>query len=260
MFRSLFIGATLVAASLGTAQAALYSGSYDLTDATAGYRGIWLNGGVVYNGTSDSTFEVLNAQFDVTGNTARLHGSTFSEKYAGGLDFDVSFTHLCTSEVSAANGNNVTVDNAACNLGSQPTGGTVSGADADGNDWDFWNWAFSVAPYELTGTGVLSGLTMDISQSPTIRSKPFRFGIAADWDNENLLGGSGWFNVHSSTYAPCIPNGSILTAVPCPVFSAASSGDFNMTAVVAVPEPPMIALLGLGLIAAGFATRRRKQS
>lgn len=254
MIKQLVTGFTLLVVTLGPSQAApLYDSTYDLMDANPGSRGIWLNnGGITVDGVSDHTFSILNATFD--GGLGNLSGSTKSNKYNGGLNFDVDLTHVCTSGVTDAGGNKVSVDNAACGLtADQPTGGAVSGAEADGNTWDFWNYD-APGMFTLTGWGVLDGLSLTISQKPGDMSKPFRFGIAADWDNETLLGGSGWFNVDSWSFnSTCLPNG-----LPCPVVhNNATAGDFNVTA--RVPEPPVVALFALGLLAAGFGAVRSKQ-
>jgi hypothetical protein len=228
------LGAALLFVSQGAVAMPVYDGTYGLGNAGNDTRGIWTNVG---------RFSVVSGSFSVTGNTAAMVGDVFSSTY-GGLTFDVGMTYRCSSSVSNAGGNSVSIDNNACGLINQPTGGAVSGSDVDGQIWDFWDWS----PSELIGYGALDGLTIDISQKPTDLSKPFRVGVGADWDDVDLLGGSGWLNLGSF-------NCAVGAACERSNFNPRSA-DFNFR-FADVPEPATLALIGLGLFGIGAARRRK---
>ncbi len=236
------LGRTVIAALVmvcgsGVVQALpTYEGSWNLSDAGALNRGIWFEGHDLY--TTDF------GTFTTTGNTAALSGNV--SQGAGGFTFNVSMNHLCSSNVTNVGGKEVSVDNNAdCGgLGYQPTGGPVTGADVDGQMWDFWNWDGTGS---LTGFGDLSGLTAIISQAPSGGTKPFRVGPGANWDDgPSVFGGSGWFS---------ISGWGCQVGVTCDSFRK-SSGDFNFT-MTSVPEPGSLALLGLGLLGLGVVRRRK---
>jgi len=232
------LGAALLFVSQGAIAIPLYNGAYDLANAGSTYnRGIWTNVG---------SFSTQSGSFSVTGSSASMVGDVFSSTY-GGLTFDIDMTYRCGSSLTNAGGNSVSIDNGGCGLENQPTGGAVSGSDVNGQTWDFWDWA----PSTLTGYGDLDGLTIDISQKPTNLSKPFRVGIGADWDDKNLLGGSGWINLGNFSCA----SGAVCESSN---FNARNADfNFRFNTVATVPEPVTAALIGLGLFGIG-AVRRRK--
>ncbi len=236
--KTALLGAVLLFVSQGAIAIPTYSGAYDLANAGSPInRGIWTNVG---------TFSTQSGSFSVTGNTASMVGDVFSSTY-GGLTFDIGMSYRCSSSLSNAGGNSVSINNGACGLGNQPTGGAVSGSDVNGQTWDFWDWA----PSTLIGYGGLDGLTINISQKPTNLSKPFRVGIGADWDDASLLGGSGWISLGNFTCASG-------TACESSNFDAASADfNFRLNTTTTVPEPVTATLIGLGLIGIG-AMRRRK--
>lgn len=221
--------------------APLYDSVYNLSNAgnTSLNRGIW---------TNNRTYSTITGTFAVAGTSAILDGEVFNSNLGGGFTFNVAMNLLCTSSVTKAGSRKVSVDNPDCNLTrDQRTGGPVSGVDANGQTWDFWNWD---SRSELTGTGVLEGLTIDIGQSPTNDSKPFRVGIGADWDDALDLGASGWIDVGTST---CVLGERCASASGFEFNRA----DFNFR-LTAVPAPAPLALLALGLGLLGLRRRLRR--
>ena len=231
--RSLFILLLAALCSPFASAMPLYDGSYALSDAGGNSnRGLWTNG---------PNFTTVSGSFDVSGVSAVLSGEVTNAGVGGGFTFSVAMDFLCSAAVSDLGGNNV--DPGCGGLPSQPTGGAVSGAEADGEIWDFWNWS---GPATLEGTGSLAGLTVDISQAPTNNSKPFRVGIAANWDDDDVLGASGWISVGNFD---CAAGAACQGGFPG--FSAA---DFNFS-FTPVPAPGILGLLALiGL--AGLRPRR----
>ncbi|NKB35977.1 MAG: hypothetical protein GKR93_02245 [Gammaproteobacteria bacterium] len=123
----------LISATQLVSAGPLYDGTYNISNAgsTVYNRGIWTNVG---------SFTTVSGTFDVTGTSAGFAGDVFRASLGaggGGLTFSVNMTHRCTSEVSNAGGNSVSIDDngaAGCNgMINQPTGGAVSGSEADGN-------------------------------------------------------------------------------------------------------------------------------
>lgn len=243
ILKTTLVAATMLAANSAMAMP-LYSGSYDLANAgNADTRGLW---------TNDGRFSTVSGSFDVTGSSAVLSGDVYRSAISGGFTFAVNMSFRCSSSVTADPNNTKKVsidDNGAtgCNgMINQPTGGAVTGADVDGNTWDFWDWSNS----QLIGYGSLDGLVIDISMAPTNDSKPYRVGIGADWDDANLLGASGWVNFDGAncdlTKACANTWGSSFSA---------TKADFNFR-YTAVSEPAILAIMGLGLL--GVAVARRK--
>ena len=220
---------------VGTVQAMpTYDGSYSLVDATSTH-GIWFNSSVGVGGSSDRTFNLTSGTFDATsGTTATLSGNSWSNSLGGGFNFSVDMTYRCTGTVLGGCGG----------LGTQPDG-QVNQANVLGNDWDFWDYTDdgnNNGEYTLTGTGNLAGVSFTISQRPSDLSKPFRFGVGADWFNDFLLGGSGWFDVVGKSGGTNVSYANI------------SRGDFNVT----VPEPSIVALFGLGFLGLGILRRKAR--
>lgn len=246
--------ATMVVA--GNASAApIYTGTYDLLDAFKSH-GVWLGDKVfIDKGKStqkkDNTFNVVSGSFNVDPSSpfdAQMVGEVFSSTLGGGFTFNVDFNYLCTG-VTACDALLPSFSNP------QPTGG-VNAALVDQEQWDF----YKMVPATLVGTGTLTGFELDISEKPSDGSKPFRFGIGADWKNAFELGGAGWFDIDSFSYdtaANAAANGGTAVDVSfrhkTDCTGRCGRGDFNVTDA---PEPGTLALLGLGLVAAGAARRR----
>ena len=81
----------------------LYDGTYDIANAGSGHnRGIWTNVG---------SLSTVSGTFSVTGSSAVFAGDVFSSALNGGLTWSINMTHKCSSRVSNAGGNYVSIDN-----------------------------------------------------------------------------------------------------------------------------------------------------
>ena len=167
-------------------------------------------------------------------NDLKLGGGNCQNYYsfqAGSLltQFDDGFASLQATAENPA-GVSATIDISFSLLKDYTFGGTIKGAGlGDETTWDFYTLA--------SGTIKLNSDTYSLWDDGLASNTALQIGLGAN-DKSTAFGASSWLNIAN-------PDGS-----------HRKHWDLNME-LTAVPEPSIIALMGLGLVGLGFARHRR---
>ncbi len=167
--------ATAVLMSAGGLMAAttgMFEGEYDVSNANNGQHGVWLKDFVEGQGSSYDYWGILDGHFSYAEGKATLTGNVQNQGDAA-LQMYLNMEFMVRHDFAGA---------PKCEWG--------DGCPPSAADWEY----FSITSGSLSGTGILTGLELTLSQfpDPSYADHPPQLGIGANSKSKTEMGLATW--------------------------------------------------------------------